>query len=526
MSGHDTVENPGAGAPDAAARQAGGPPLSAGTTAPGHADLLHAGALAGRPVLIVGCAREGMALARLLIAEGARVTVADARPAAALREQIEELSRAAAAHPAGSARVVGGSVPVEEARDSTIVFASPGVPPTTAALQAARAAGIPVSSLTAMFFARCRAPIVAITGSSGKTTTTTLAGAMLRRGSLPVFVGGNIGTPLIEEVAAIPAAARVVLELSSFQLENLRVSPHGAVVTNLTPNHLDRHGTMEAYVAAKSHIRRYQQPGDWAVLNADDPYTPYLRDLGQGDVVTFSLQGPEPVQRLSGGRGAYLHEGMLVMAPQGQPQVLCRAAEMGVPGRHNVANALAAALVATREGIAVAAIVEVLRSFRGVPHRLELVRESGGVRWYNDSIATAPERTLAALDVFAGTPVVLLAGGRDKHLPWEELAARMVRDCRAVLVFGEAAGLIRSHVLAAWQAAIAAGQAHRLSGPDAVEDCGTLDEAVERAARRARAGDVVLLSPGGTSYDMFKDFEERGARFRQLVEGLHVHSNA
>jgi UDP-N-acetylmuramoylalanine--D-glutamate ligase len=475
-----------------------------------------------------------MALARLLWAEGAQVTVSDARPAEALRDEVTALQRSTVSNQPGAAGVplrfsLGGNRP-EDALARDVVFVSPGVPWSNPVVDAAREARIRLSSLTELFFARCRAPIIGVTGSSGKTTTTTLIGEILRRGGDdgldgPVYVGGNIGTPLIEEVAAIPSEAHVVLELSSFQLEHLTVSPHIAVVTNLSPNHLDRHGSMEAYVEAKSHILRHQTAADWAILNADDPLTPYLSTLCPGQVLSFSLHGAGPFQRVSDGRGAYYDGERLLLALDGVPRPLCGAGELRVPGRHNVANALAAALVGAREQVAASTIAAALRAFRGVPHRLELVGVVDGVRWYNDSIATAPERTLAALDVFAGTPIVLIAGGRDKHLPWQELAARIVRDCRALVLVGEATGLIADHVVAAWRAGQAAGTACSLEGESKIIRCTSLEQAVERAAARARRGDVALLSPGCASYDMFKDFEERGTRFRRLVEGLHVHGN-
>ena len=472
---------------------------------------------AGRHVAIIGLAREGMALARLCLREGATVTVSDAWPAEALRQEVDELTGIAGMGQPARLRLALGANRPQDILDASIVFASPGVPLDSPLLEAARSAAIPISSLTELFFTRCQAPIVGITGSSGKTTTTTLIGLMLRRGQRPIYVGGNIGTTLIEDVASIPPEARVVLELSSFQLEELRRSPSVAVVTNITPNHLDRHGTMEAYIEAKSHILRYQTAGDWLALNADDPATPYLRSLSTARPLAFSLRGPAAVSSSGAELGAYLDGERLTLLINGCPQVICRADQMGVPGLHNVANALAAAAVAANEGIPVDQIAAVLRAFQGVPHRLELVRDSGGVRWYNDSIATTPERTLAALSVFPEQPIVLLAGGRDKHLPWEALADRIVGQCRALVVFGEAADLIIGHVQAARRRALAAGQHGLLVSDEAITRCASLEEAVLVAARWARPGDVALLSPGGTSYDMFKDFEERGARFRDLV---------
>jgi len=339
---------------------------------------------------------------------------------------------------------------------------------------------------------------VGITGSSGKTTTTTLVGRIFERAGRRTFVGGNIGTPMLGRLREIGPNDWVVLELSSFQLEPLDVSPQIAAVTNITPNHLDRHPSMEAYTAAKAQIVNHQRPTDWAVLNADDPGSAGLRPPGR--VVRFSLQRPV--------EGTFLDGDALLLQREGCREVICRRADLHLPGLHNVANVLTACAIASVAGIGTDAMRAGCLDFMGVAHRLELVADSNGVRYVNDSIATAPERSMAALAALHGTPILLLAGGRDKHLPMEEWGRMIAESTRALLLFGEAAPLVE-------RAALAAG----LSA-DRIHQAGTVSQAVELASRLAQPGDVVLLSPGGTSYDQYQDFEERGADFRAAVSAL------
>jgi len=396
-----------------------------------------------------------------------------------------------------------------------VLVLSPGVDKRAPLVREALRRGVPITSETELFMARCPAPIIGITGSSGKTTTTTLIGAMLRRDAArPVYVGGNIGRPLLERLDEMTPDARVVLELSSFQLEWLTMSPAVAVVTNLTPNHLDRHETMDAYAAAKSNIVAHQESADAAVLNADDPLVAAFAGLTPGRVLYFSLVSPVE-------HGAYLASDgeKLLLARDGQTKVLCRASELRVPGRHTIANVLAAASVATLYGVAPEAIAATARAFDGVPHRLQRSGTVAGVTFYDDSIATTPERTRAALAAIPN-PVVLILGGHDKKLPWEELARDAVRRCRGVVLIGEAARLIRRHLEAALdeemdrhrEAAVAP-----LLRSAAVVDAASMTAAVERALELARPGDAVVLAPGCASYDMYRDFEERGDVFARAV---------
>jgi len=469
--------------------------------------------------LVVGLAREGTALTRFLVGRGASVTVTDARSVEALAE-----NRAALADL--PVRYALGGHPLSLLDGTDIVFVSPGVPPEIPLLVAARQRGIPISSETRLFTSLCPAPIVGITGSSGKTTTTALVGEILKATSRRTWVGGNIGQPLIQHVAEILASDVVVMELSSFQLEFFRPwsgqvaagvpfapegwSPPLAAILNITPNHLDRHLSMEAYVAAKAHILNHQRPGDIAVLNLDNPTTRHMGEQVMPDrrVLWFSLEQEVPA-------GAFLQGADLTLRLAGQEVPICASDDLQLLGRHNIANVLAACALAGAAGASIEAMRRVVTSFSGVPHRLEKVREHHGVRWYNDSIATSPERTVAALRAFE-EPLVLLAGGRDKHLPWDELAALIWRRVQHLILFGEAANLIERAMNAARDQA-GAGEAEH---PTQIHRAGTLDRAVELAAELAQPGEIVLLSPGGTSFDAYPDFVARGIHFRKLVEAL------
>jgi UDP-N-acetylmuramoylalanine--D-glutamate ligase len=446
--------------------------------------------LGGKRVSVIGLAREGTDLARFLVGEGARVLVNDLRSPEALADRRAELADLPIEY------VLGGH-PFEPTLDADILYVSPGVPPELPLLAVARARGIPISSGTRLFFERCPAPIVGITGSSGKTTTTTLVGRIFEQAGRHTYVGGNIGVPLLGKLPEIGPEAWVILELSSFQLEPMDVSPHIAAVTNITPNHLDRHPSMEAYTNAKAQIVQHQRHNDLAILNADDPGSSTLRPGGQ--VIRFSLQ-----RRVE---GAYLDGETLILDRGGERQVICGRADLRAPGLHNVANVLTACAVASAAGVEVGAMRAAATAFTGVRHRLELIAEIDGVQYVNDSIATAPERSMAGLAVYAGshTPVVLLAGGRDKHLPMADWGQMIAESARAVVTFGEMAEQVEDAVRSAGLSF------------DSVHRAGTVDRAVAIAQTVARPGDVVLLSPGGTSYDQYQDFEQRGDHFAAVV---------
>ena len=422
-------------------------------------------------------------------------------------------------------RFAFGGHPNSLLEEADLLCLSGGVSPAIPIVRAAVAAGIPLSNDGLLTLMHCPVPITGITGSAGKTTTTTLTGLMLKAAGFTVHVGGNIGTPLLDRLAAIGPGDKVVMEFSSFQGELFDRSPASAGLLNITPNHLDRHPSMSHYAAAKANLLRFQGSSDVCVLNADDGYTgPWLRTgrcqiaAGEGqEAVYFPLQGArlgfslrEEVEA-----GAFLRgsagEALVWRQPGLVDAVVCRAAEVRLRGRHNLANILAACCLAGAAGADVNAMRAVATTFAGVEHRLEIVRERGGVTWVNDSIATAPERTVADLRAFA-EPIVLLAGGRDKNLPWDECAAVIHERARHVVLFGEAAGLIHEALLKyAGDAGVA---------PVAVTRCNDLPQAVAAAERAARPGDVVLLAPGGTSFDAYKDFAARGEHFRAVVEAL------
>ncbi|MEJ5198855.1 MAG: UDP-N-acetylmuramoyl-L-alanine--D-glutamate ligase, partial [Anaerolineae bacterium] len=396
----------------------------------------------GRRVVILGAARQGTATARFFLAAGAHVTISDLRPAAELAETAANLQAFAAAQPDHPPlRCVFGDHPLSLLDEADLLCLSGGVSPAIPIVQEAVARGIPLSNDAVLTLRHCRVPIIGITGSAGKTTTTTLTGLMLEAAGYTVHVGGNIGTPLLDRLDQVGPGDKVVMELSSFQLELFDRSPAIAAILNITPNHLDRHPSMSHYAAAKANILRFQSAGDFCVLNADDDYTgPWLRAgrcqiaAGAGqEAVYFPLQAARlgfSLQREME-KGAFLGRvggaAALIWRPGGQSDaIICRVEEVRLRGRHNLANILAASCLAGLAGASVTAMRQVATTFGGVPHRLEIVRERDGVTWVNDSIATAPERTIAALRAFAepitGRPadptaprIVLLAGGRDKH---------------------------------------------------------------------------------------------------------------
>jgi len=459
--------------------------------------------LAGRHVVVLGIARQGRALGRWLPTIGARVTLSDKRTAEALGEalaglDVERVSLALGGHP------------LALLDDCDVLCVSGGVPLTLPIVQEALRRGVRVTNDAQLFLERCPAPVIGITGSAGKTTTTALVGEMGRCAGLRTFVGGNIGDVLLDDLPAMRPDDLVVMELSSFQLELMTVSPPVAGVLNVTPNHLDRHGRMDAYIAAKSHIYAHQNSHDIAIFGRDDPHARAMSIYAPGRVAEFSLQ-----ERVLS--GAYLRGDELLVtvgdsAPGTAYEVVCARAAIQLRGDHNVLNTLAACALAGAARLPVEAMRAAIETFTGAEHRLETVAVIGGVTWVNDSIATAPERVVAALRSYS-EPVVLLAGGRDKNLPWAEMAALAATRCPAVICFGEYGPSVAEHMEQA-----------RLARPGAllerVEVVGDLEGAVARARALARPGDVVLLSPGGTSYDAYTDFAERGQHFRDLVRAL------
>ncbi len=451
--------------------------------------------LFGKKVAVLGFARQGQALARWLPTVGASVRVSDMRTA-------EQLAAECAAFP--DVEFVLGGHPESLLEGIDALCLSGGVPLDAPIVQAAIARRIPLTNDAQLFLERCPAPVLGITGSAGKTTTTTLVGEILKRAGLTTWVGGNIGQVLLDVLDQIEPTHSVVMELSSFQLEIMTASPQTAAILNITPNHLDRHHTMEAYTQAKAHIILHQDDHHFAILGYDDAGSRALEDVAPGQLAWFSGRSMVP-------DGAFLAGQRLVVAGaasfDGEPHVICDRQDIPLRGDHNVLNVLAACAITGVNAIRPEVMAAAIRDFKPVAHRLETVRVVNSVTYINDSIATAPERVLAALHSFS-EPVVLLAGGKDKKLPWDDMIRLALERTRHIVAFGDAGALVVEVV-------------RRLSGStDWVTCVKTLDEAVQKAAALAQPGDVVLLSPGGTSYDAYKDFEERGQHFRQLVMGL------
>ncbi|MCL4458325.1 MAG: UDP-N-acetylmuramoyl-L-alanine--D-glutamate ligase [Chloroflexi bacterium] len=449
----------------------------------------------GKRITLIGLGRRThVSLAKFLIQRGAIVTISDLKEKGQLKDEIAMLEELPVKLSLGGHRE-------EDVLAADLIFVTPGAPRTLPCLAVARARGIPISSEIELFFELCPAPIIGITGSSGKTTTTALVGEILKTEGKTTFVGGNIGKPLIEMASQIDQQAYVVLELSSFQLEAMTVSPHVATILNITPNHLDRHPSMEDYIAAKKNIINFQKGDDKAILNLDDPVTSDLVPECKGEVWLFS-------RRYGVDYGAVLNGNRIIVRDDAQEETVCHKGEIRLLGEHNVENVLAAVAIGWAAGASVENIRKAVTSFNGVEHRLELVWEIDGVQYYNDSIATAPERTIAALHAF-NQPIILIGGGRGKHLPLDDLAHLIVKKVKALVLLGELASDLATAVSRAAN-----------NNSFCIRICTSLREAVETAKALAEPGDIVLLSPAGTSYDMFRDFEERGHRFKEIVNAL------
>jgi UDP-N-acetylmuramoylalanine--D-glutamate ligase len=452
----------------------------------------------GKRILILGAARQGVALARWLARHGARVTLSDKRPESELasaQEALKELPIQWAA----------GGHPLELLDHADVLCISGGVPINLPIVEAAIKRGLQLSNDTQIFMEAVPCKTVGITGSAGKTTTTSLVGNMAKNTyGEKAFIGGNLGDPLISYVDNMQPDDLAILEISSFQLEQMTLSPDIASILNITPNHLDRHGTMEAYTAAKARILDFQCEKDIAVLGRDDAGAWDLHGQVKGKLLSFGFSKMD-----EDSEGTYYADGILYLYDHHVDIPLLRRHQIDLRGDHNVLNVLAAFAIGHAAGFPLDAMLTAAEDFRGVPHRLELVRELRGVRWYNDSIATAPERVLAAIHSF-DEPIVLLLGGRDKNLPWEDLAEVIHLRVDHVVIFGEVADKIV-------KAITHNGSQKR---PFTLDLVGHLREAVQKAAEVAEAGDVVLFSPGGTSFDEFKDFEERGEKFRSWVHKL------
>ncbi len=451
----------------------------------------------GKRVVILGGARQGQAAARWFACQGAIVTVNDRRSA-------DEMTAARSALADLPVTWVLGSHPVEILNNADILCISGGVPLDNPLVVSAMQRSLPLTNDTQVFMEVASCKTIGITGSAGKTTTTMLVGQMAKSAmGDKAYVGGNIGDPLLNYVDKMTTDDLAILEISSFQLEQMTISPNVAAILNITPNHLDRHGTMKAYSAAKRRILEFQHADDTAILNCTDAGSWSLRGSILGKLVSFGT-GPFPGEQ----EGTFLADGILYLCQGGEEVPLLRRDQIQLRGEHNVMNVLAAFAIGYAAGFPLDDMRSAVQEFRGVAHRLEFVREWKGVQWYNDSIATAPERTMAAIRSFSES-IVLLLGGRDKNLPWEELAAMVRQRVKHVILFGEAAEKIASAL-------------DQVAGPFplTLDRCKDLQEAVQAAAKVADPGSIVLFSPGGTSFDQFYDFEDRGKAFRKWVSEL------
>ena len=445
--------------------------------------------LQGKRVLVYSLGMEGRDLARFMLAHGAAVTVSDTRSPA-------QLQAAGATLPAGVADLVSGEALLDPAGFDLLAI-SQSVLRSNPAVVRARALGVPTTSQMRLFLQLCPGKTIGITGSSGKSTTTALAGAMAAAAGIEHVVGGNIGEALLGRLGEITADTTVILEISHTQLQYTDRSPQIAAITNVTPNHLDQF-SWDEYVGLKRNILSHQSSGDVAILNADDHTSRALMASVEGRLARTSIEGEVT------GDGAWLDGARLVVRRDGRLAEVARREQIRLRGRHNVANTVMACAIGWEAGFPAEAMQRAIAAFRGVPHRLEVVGTRAGVVWVNDSIATSPERTIAGLESFS-EPVVLLLGGRDKNLPLDGLRELAKRRCRAVICFGEAGALFHEAMRSAVKTTTLVP---------------TLEDAVAAAANVALSGDVVLLSPAGTSFDAFPSFEVRGEAFRRLVRDL------
>ena len=443
--------------------------------------------LAGKKIAVLGLGVSNRPLVRLLLEFGCDVTGCDRTPREKLDQEVLELEAAGCKLSLGDGYLEG--------IQADLVFRTPGMHPGNPAIVALARQGAEITSEMEVFFEVCPCTRIAVTGSDGKTTTTTLVSEMLKAEGKKVWLGGNIGTPLLPLVREMGPDDYAVVELSSFQLMDMKRSPHIALITNLAPNHLDVHKDMDEYVEAKKNIYRFQQEADVLVINADNAITAPL--AGPGETRAFSRQGKDALVRLEDG----------VIYRNGQ--AVLNKADILLPGEHNVENYMAA--IAVVQGlVADETIRQVAKTFGGVEHRIELVRVKDGVRFYNDSIASSPSRTIAGLLSFP-EKVILIAGGYDKHIPYDVLGPVICDHVKKLFLGGATGPKIRAAVEAAAN-----------YQPDAIEivDCGNFDAAVLAAAAAAKSGDVVLMSPASAAFDQFKNFMVRGEHYKKMVREL------
>lgn len=453
----------------------------------------------GKRVLVMGLGLHGggTGVAKYASRHGAEVTVTDYRSEADLQPAIEELRDYPITYVFGQHRD-------EDFRNCDILEINPAIPPNSPFLKIAVDRGIPVISAIDIIFSSENPRFIGITGSNGKTTTAHFLFEILKKSDPNTLLGGNVGGSLLDVIDDISFGTPIVIELSSFQLKRLAVkkSPVVSLVTNLTPNHLDWHPTLEDYAESKKRIFLYQNKEDTTVLNADSPSIAHWNQYCPGRVAYFSC-------RSNVDYGAQLKGEYLVLRDGGAERVICKAGEILLPGEHNIENCLASSAAAMADGVSPEMMGEVFRTFRGVHHRLELVEEARGVRFYNDSSSTTPESVIAAIKAFPG-PKSLILGGSDKGLSYDKMVrAILSSDVYSVILLGPAGDIIGEVLSSA-----------RERATPRIQKADSLDKAVEISLRLVKSGDVVLFSPGCASFDEFRNYMERGDRFMSLVRKL------
>ena len=440
-------------------------------------------------ILVLGAGISGRSVAAVLAEQGAQVILTDAR-------ELDEGAKDIQGLMVRGVKVICGRQDESLLASLDFIVVSPGISIDIPLLVMARSRGIVVVSEIEVAYQLCQAPIIAITGTNGKTTTTTLIGEMLKASGKHTVIGGNIGWALSHEVQGADPDGMVVAEVSSFQLEgSLNFRPHVAVVLNLTPDHMDRHHTMALYQAVKERIFANQTETDYLILNYDDPLVRTMANRASSCIVYFSLL-TEPE------RGGFVRDGVMYMNWQGQQHELCAIKEMKLLGRHNIENALAACCAAFLAGVAVETMASVLKSFSAVEHRIELVTTVNGVAYYNDSKATNPESSVKALEAFDGH-IILIAGGRDKNTDLTEFMTLVKNKVDHLILLGEAKERFQQVALE--------------RGVGSIYLVSSMEDAIRQARELAHPPQVVLLSPACASYDMFNNYEERGRAFKQLV---------
>ncbi len=452
--------------------------------------------LKGKNVAVIGLGKSNRPLLRFLIEMGCSVTARDRKEKEKLLDLMEEYNSDAIQFRLGQSYL--------SELEEEVLFLTPGMPKDLPEIQAAVNRGAVIDSEMGLFLFLCQGKTIGITGSVGKTTTTSITGEIFLESQLKSYIGGNIGNPLLSKAVEITKDSYVILELSSFQLEMLTQSTEISVVLNLFPNHLDQHRSMEEYIEAKKNIFRFQKNEDLLIVNADNPITLKMVNEAPGKTFLFSVK-----REIVESDGIFLKDDSIMFRFNGITEKVCSTKDIRLPGAHNVSNFMVAAAISRLCGIGIAPIVQVAKTFQGIEHRISFVREHRGVKYYNDSKATTPESTITAINAFSD-PITLIAGGYDKHISFAHLAAEINRKVNKLILIGVTADQIEREVKEL--------QGEPMHLPTIIR-CESLEEAVSEAAKTLPGG-VVLLSPACASYDMFSNFEERGRVFTDLVNNL------